>query len=425
MALTYVIAGSRGGTSSAQQPTTNLTYTTASSAVVAEDISVTPPTVNLTSIIPAGRAGLPSAFVAETATATRTYVIAEPAVLTEPLHVTSASLSDTVVSSDSFSTPYFANLSDTAASSDVFATLVVLADFVTVSYEIYTFPESYSASLSDSAASSDLWPEPVLMFYGPLGDQVLSSDSYAPQSAFAPSLHDNISSFDVWNGIVTTGPTLECGPIALFPTLPEGYPVKLSLVLDATIGTTKSLREMRYPQQIIPLWDIEVPFEELVDQTQNQTPYAPFAGTANYMQLVQLFLMMYGKTGVFAFNAPWDNSRANQIITTNSANGQTAFPVFETWGSTGVATEFPVGMINEVTTVYVNGTPVSPTTYSISRSYVNFESPPAAGSTISLTFTFYYLCRFTEDEQDFDEFSKNRWQVPSLKFRAVYWPGCQ
>lgn len=216
------------------------------------------------------------------------------------------------------------------------------------------------------------------------------------------------------------------GAIPIFPTLPVAYPLRVSPGLDTTVGTTKSLREMRYPQRTTPLWDIEVPFEELRDQTQNQTPYGPFAGFEQYQQLVQTWLMMYGQSNVFAFECPWDNSRTGQVIGTG--DGETwGFQIYSTWGLGAQAQLLPVGYVGAISTVYVNGIAVPQAQWTFSRDKLYFISatgmiyPPAAGAVISLTFSYYYLCRFTEDEQDFEEFAKNRWVVPSLKFRAVLW----
>jgi hypothetical protein len=215
-------------------------------------------------------------------------------------------------------------------------------------------------------------------------------------------------------------PLFANGPIPLFPTLPEGFPLRISPVLDTVIGTTKSLREMRVPLQVYPIWDIELLFEELRDQTQNQTVYAPFAGYQEYMELVQTWLMMYGQTGVFAFNCPWDNSRTDQAI--GVGDGVTlGFVAYRTWGQGTLATLAPVGAINAITAVYFNGSAVSPATYTVQRNALVFVDPPAAGVVITMTFSYYYLCRFVEDEQDFEEWSKNRWAVKSLKIRAAPW----
>jgi hypothetical protein len=77
--------------------------------------------------------------------------------------------------------------------------------------------------------------------------------------------------------------------------------------------------------------------------------------------------------------------------------------------------------------VMVNGIVVPSSRYYVNRNTLYFVDakgffyPPAAGLAVTMTFSYYYLCRFIEDEQDFEEFGKNRWTVPSLKFRAVLW----
>ena len=214
--------------------------------------------------------------------------------------------------------------------------------------------------------------------------------------------------------------SISFGPIPIFPSLPAGYPVKVGIIMDTVIGTTKSLREMRVAQQTYPLWDIEIPFYELLDQTQNQTPYVPFIGDHDYEQLCQLWLQMYGQTNVFGFNCPWDNSRTNQQIGTGDGATIT-FTVYRTWGVGSTATVAPVGLINTVSQVQVNGVTISPSNYTIGRDSITFATAPGAGLPVTMTFSYYYLCRFVEDEQDFEEFAKNRWTVPSLKFQAVLW----
>ena len=191
--------------------------------------------------------------------------------------------------------------------------------------------------------------------------------------------------------------------------------------MDTTLGTTKSLREMRYAQRLYPLWDIELLFEELRDQTQNQTVFAPFAGFVQYEQLVQLWLSMYGQTNLFAFDAPWDDSRSNQLIGVGDGT-TTTFTIYRTWGTGDTATVAPIGLINTVFSVGVGGIIQPTSAYSTLRNKITFAVTPALGANIQMTFSFYYLCRPVEDQQDWEEFAQNRWAVKSLKFRAVFWP---
>lgn len=220
------------------------------------------------------------------------------------------------------------------------------------------------------------------------------------------------------------------GVVPIFPPLPAGFPIKVSPLMDTTVGTVKSLREMRVPNRVFPLWDIEILFEELRDKTQNQQPYVPFAAYTQYEQLVEYWLMMYGQTNVFAFDCFWDNSRLNQPIGTGDGVAS-AFTIYRTWSAgaagTGVKNIAPVGAVNTVFEVRLDNVVVDPTLYYTSGNTIFFidatgaPSPPGVGVVISMTFSFYYLCRFVEDEQDFEEFSLNRWTVRSLKFRAVNW----
>ena len=261
----------------------------------------------------------------------------------------------------------------------------------------------------------------------------LSSAATLSKEVNYPVLNPGLTSSKIVTYVVLTPiepAPVGFGPIPMFPTLPESFPIKLSIVMDTIIGTTKSLREVRVAQQALPLWDIEIPFQELRDKTQNQVPFEPFVYPTSFQQyeeLVQLWLMMYGRAGVFGFNCPWDNSRLDQQIAVGDGT-TTEFTVVRSWGTGQTATLLPVGLISEIIEVQVGGVTINPSHYTTDRNKIIFEDdlgntyPPTAGQPITMTFTFYYLCRFTEDEQDFEEFSKNRWTVPSLKFRSVIWP---
>lgn len=216
-------------------------------------------------------------------------------------------------------------------------------------------------------------------------------------------------------------------PIPVFPVLPVGFPTKLTPIMDTIVGQVKSLREMRGAQRTFPLWELELLFEELRDQTQNQTAYAPLATYVEYMTLVQTWLAMYGQTNVFAFDAPWDDSRLLQQIGFGDGSNY-VFTAYRTWGAGAASLLEPVGMIDAITQIKVGGVVVPPTQYMFIRNKIYFQDstgkiyPPASGAAITVTFSFYYLCRFVSDSQQFEEFMKNRYTVPSLKFRSVYWP---
>jgi len=304
------------------------------------------------------------------------------------------------------------------------------------------FPQP-KANVSDSISSSDTLTGSIA-FAQTLADSIVSSDLVLGQLSYFAALSDTNVSSDyvtaagagsaklkvdgfVRKTLVLFVPGLNTfGPVPVFPTLPQGFPIKVSPVTDTIIGTTKSLREMRVAQQTNPIWDIEIVFEELLDATQNQTPYAPFAFDFEYENLVKLWLSMYGTANVFAFLCPWDFSRENQTIGVGDGISY-VFPVYYSWGIGAQTTLIPVGQIQSISSVTVGGTPVSGGNYTFNRNKIYFInsfgyiSPPASGAEIVITLNYYYLCRFTEDEQDYEEFGKNRWTVSSLKFRASPW----
>lgn len=216
------------------------------------------------------------------------------------------------------------------------------------------------------------------------------------------------------------------GPIPLFPALPYGFPVKVTPMMATIIGTNPSARETRRNMQDVALWEIEILFEELRDQTQNVVPDSNFLGFTQYMQLVQLWLTMYGQGGQFAFDAPWDNSREDQVIATGDGFTN-VFTIVRTWGQDPNSITEPVGLTNEVFDVSWDGVTVNPADYQIIRNKIYFivgglPFPPPVDTVVTMTFSYYYVCRFIENNQDFEEFSLGRWTVPSLKFQSLYWP---
>ena len=222
--------------------------------------------------------------------------------------------------------------------------------------------------------------------------------------------------------LVTNPPPLL--PFPVFPALPYGFPVKVRPVMSTIVSVGPAGREARYPKQASALWEFDLTFEELRDQTQNQTLYNIFYGLLQYQQLVQHFLMMYGQGGMFAFDAPWDDSRANQPIGTGDGSTY-VFPVYRTWGSTSAQLAELVGMVNTVTNVKVNGVTVNPAHYYINVNKLVFQDasgnlyPPANGAQITMTFSFYYVCQFVNDEQEFEMFGENRWSVKTLTIRSM------
>lgn len=346
-----------------------------------------------------------------------------------PVTSINGSFSDTIATSDSFNASgltYQGSISDTVATSDSFAESNLVL----------------TGSLSDTIVTSDSFSTPSgMLFDGVIKKNLVSAGANTKLNVDA-LIKKNLISAGASSSLRFSGlikktlvgvPAMPPTPpvIPVPPTPPvivnvpqTTFPVKLSAVMDTTIGTIKSGREMRGPNQQYPLWDIEIIFPELLDQTQNISPYAPNVGYTEYMQIVQQWIMAYGQGGLFLYTVPWDYSRENQLI--GQGDGVTyGFQIYRTWGSGGTATIAPVSAVNTVTNVSVNGVTVPPAHYQIIRDKIwfidalGFTYPPASGADITMTFSFYYLCRFVSDELETEEFAKNRYTIASFKFRAV------
>ena len=206
--------------------------------------------------------------------------------------------------------------------------------------------------------------------------------------------------------------------IPVFPTLPVGFPVVVKPTFANISGSIPSGRSMRAPQQTLPIWEFELNFESLRDQTQNSQPFLPLAGFTDFTKLSQVFIANIGQYGKFLFDAWWDDSRLDQPIALGDGTS-TRFLMVRTWGYGLIQFTEPVGSVNVITNVKINGTVQDPSTYFItSNNVLVFRSAPANGVTITSTFSYYYLCQFSEDMQDYSEFMKNRWTA-KIKFRSV------
>lgn len=100
---------------------------------------------------------------------------------------------------------------------------------------------------------------------------------------------------------------------------------------------------------------------------------------------------------------------------------------FQLWRSTaalggGVVTYAElIQNVTALTGVYVNGVVASPGTYSQANypATVTFNTAPANGAILAWAGSYSYLCRFAEDQMDFEEFLFNIWRLRSLKLETI------
>ncbi len=216
--------------------------------------------------------------------------------------------------------------------------------------------------------------------------------------------------------------------LPLFPsTILSGYSAHKRPTFASMVQSPPSGREVTGFQQIYPLWEFELPFEILRDQTQNGALLAPTLGFTDLQVLSTFWLSRVGQFSAFIYQDLDDCSRLAQAIGTGD-NTTKGFPVVRQWGGGALGLVEPVGIVDvrlspsQAFNVYLNGVsmPQSGNWWiDTDLRTLKFKSAPAAAVAITADFGFFYLCRFIDDALDLEQFMSGRWTVKSLKFRSI------
>lgn len=79
--------------------------------------------------------------------------------------------------------------------------------------------------------------------------------------------------------------------------------------------------------------------------------------------------------------------------------------------------------INRDIAVYDNGTLLDKTVYSVTMpNQIVFVTAPASGHVITADFWFYFVCRFLDDSQDYEQFADKLYQLGKCDFTSVIGP---
>jgi uncharacterized protein (TIGR02217 family) len=202
---------------------------------------------------------------------------------------------------------------------------------------------------------------------------------------------------------MTTPPSL--------PTLPGlAWSRRKKPAFNTRIASHASGREVRVALMNYPLYE----FEATYGLTSSASGFAGL-GASSLQNLMGFFLQLQGQFGTFLYTDPDDNSMSSQGIGVGDGT-MTAFSFVRALG--GFAE--PVGWVTAVSHVYLNGTPQSGGSYTLTTpNTLTFTAPPGAGVVVSADFSFAFQCRFIDDQMEFEEFMSNLWKLQSMKFRSV------
>lgn len=202
---------------------------------------------------------------------------------------------------------------------------------------------------------------------------------------------------------------------AVFPTLPGlGWSITRTQIFKARKQVSVSGKETALADWAYPRWQWELVFDLLRQG----------GGWTEMQQLAGFYAARNGGFDSFLYQDQDDNAVSSQQI----AVGDGVATQFQLVRSFGGFTE-PVLAPNQVTSVTVGGTPkVNGTDYGIGTwgngvtppgTITFFTGAPAAGAPIAASFSYYWPCRFVDDQCAFEKFMAGAYQVRKLTFMSI------
>jgi uncharacterized protein (TIGR02217 family) len=154
-----------------------------------------------------------------------------------------------------------------------------------------------------------------------------------------------------------------------------------------------------------PWWQWELTYELLRSDSANN----------EFQTLVGFYNQQKGAAIPFCFLDSVDNAATNQTFGTGDGIS-TQFQLFRTFGNVYEPVLAPYGGV----TVYKGGTMLTPTTdFTVSNlGLVTFTVAPVLGAALTWTGTFYWICRFLDDQIEFENFMNNYWMCKKILFKS-------
>lgn len=193
----------------------------------------------------------------------------------------------------------------------------------------------------------------------------------------------------------------------IYPTLPgRTWDTTATPVFNTKVLKSVNLTESRVSFTASPIYRMTLKYDVLREGLFNGNSYD------EWTELFSFFLARRGRWDSFLYLNPDDYQVVDQPFG-NAPNGSnTDFHLARTLGS---FTE-RVANVETIDEVAVDGATVG---YTVSnQGVVTFDTAPAEGSELTWSGSYYYRCRFTEDESDFQQFMLRLWSARSVLFDA-------
>jgi len=204
-------------------------------------------------------------------------------------------------------------------------------------------------------------------------------------------------------------PTL-VGPLPILPALPGvGWSIKVSPRFLTLEHSHVSGRESRAARQALPTLDFTLSYDGLSSDFNNQGLFFK-----SLQMLMGMILQANGPSLPFVYVDPQNDYVAD--VTLGVGDGVTtdfkfSYPIG--------AAKFLPGIVIAVDAVKLSGVAQF---YNWNLFYPNtlhFYTAPSSGVAITATFNFGHICRFVNDQEDFENFMQGLHSLSALNFTTV------
>ena len=197
--------------------------------------------------------------------------------------------------------------------------------------------------------------------------------------------------------------------ILSFPILPgQAWSVHKKPMFSTRVVSHSSGREVRSGFYSFPKYEFELQFDGLDSSSKRSGLQFQSLQT-----LMGFFLSCGGQRDSFLYSDPTDNLATSQTFGTGDGV-KTSFVLVKNIG--GFIE--PANYVNTITNVKINGVNTTSYTFNLPN-IITFNTAPAVGSILVVSFSYSYECRFLEDQLDFENIMNGLWQVKSVKFRSL------
>jgi hypothetical protein len=226
-------------------------------------------------------------------------------------------------------------------------------------------------------------------------------------------------------------------PLLTYPELPGLAYNLVKRPIMSTLGPDEpspSGDEVLLRQFQNPLWEMDLKYEWLYDDATETWGTLTALPYHQYQALLGFFLLNAGRGKRFLVKDPTDNQVIAGALSVTTVGGTKYSQIVRNLGGFDES----VLAVNGNPTIYVNGgVPlIAGTDYTWDPTLIGFTAPGVSWDgqyitwitdpgifPVTADFSFYFVCRFKNDDTDFEKFAKSLWLNNKVQLRSTRYRG--